>query len=130
MDSVAHADYLCAVLNSTVVMETIKETMPKGLMGERHIHRRPFEVCEIPLFDPQLELHREIAALGETCRKKASKVAEKMAGSLGRVRQEMRLYLAPEIQRINHLVGRLLKGQKARPKKSSVIPPLGQLPLF
>jgi len=53
-----------------------------------------------------------------------------MAGSLGRVRQEMRLYLAPEIQQINHLVGRLLKGQKARPRKSSVIPPLGQLPLF
>jgi len=130
MDSVAHADYLCAVLNSTVVMEAVKETMPRGSWGERHIHRRAFEVCEIPLFDPQSELHREITVLGETCRKKASKVAEKMAGSLGRVRQEMRLYLAPEIQQINHLVGRLLKGQKARPRKSSVIPPLGQLPLF
>jgi hypothetical protein len=130
LESQPHADYLTAVLNSEQVMEAIKATMPKGLMGERDIHRRPFEVCEIPLFDPQLELHREIAVLGEACRKKASKVAEKMAGSLGRVRQEMRLYLAPEIQRINHLVGRLLKGQKARPKKSSVIPPLGQLPLF
>jgi len=130
LDSQPHADYLTAVLNSEQVMEAIKATMPKGLMGERDIHRRPFEVCEIPLFDPQLELHREITVLGETCRKKASKVAEKMAGSLGRVRQEMRLYLAPEIQQINHLVGRLLKGQKARPRKSSVIPPLGQLPLF
>lgn len=130
LDSQPHADYLTAVLNSEPVMEAIKATMPRGQMGPRDIHRRAFEVCEIPLFDPQLELHQEIAVLGEACRKKASKVAEKLVGLVGRVRQEMRLYLDPEIKQINHLVSRLLKGQKARPKKSSVIPPLGQLPLF
>jgi hypothetical protein len=130
LDSRDHADYLCAVLNSEKVMEAVKATMPRGLMGERDIHRRPFEVCEIPRFDPNIKLHLDIAALGEKCRKKAAKVAEKMTGRLGRVRQDMRLYLDLEIGEINRLVAHLLKQQSARPKKRSLIPPPSELSLF
>jgi hypothetical protein len=116
-DSLGHADYLCAILNSEPVMEAIKETMPKGLMGERDIHRRPFEVCEIPLFDPKNELHQRIATLGEICRKKAEKIAPKIEGPVGKARQTMRAYLAEEIHEINRLVAELLKSSSGKPQK-------------
>src|SRR5207249_9604361 len=41
------AHYLVGVLNSSVVNEAIKPFQSQGLMGERDIHRRPFEVCNI-----------------------------------------------------------------------------------
>jgi hypothetical protein len=44
----------------TIVNEAIKPFQPQGLMGERDIHRRPFEVCNIPLFDAANELHLKI----------------------------------------------------------------------
>lgn len=108
-DSLSHADYLCAILNSENVMEAIKETMSKGLMGERDIHRRPFEVCEIPLFNCKNDLHNQIATLGEICRLKAAKVAGSMEGRIGRARLEMREYLAAELHELDKLVARLLK---------------------
>jgi hypothetical protein len=55
------ANYLVGVLNTPIVNEAIKPFQPPGLMGERDIHRRPFEACDIPLFDSKNELHRQIA---------------------------------------------------------------------
>jgi hypothetical protein len=113
--SLVHADYLCAVLNSSIVMEAIKETMPRGLLGERHIHRRPFEACKIPPFDPENALHLQIAALGEACRKKADVLAPKIEGQVGRARLAMRAALAAELHEINKLAAILLH-DGARPK--------------
>lgn len=111
-------------------MEAIKETMPKGLMGERDIHRRPFEVCEIPLFNPQNELHQQIAKLGEVCRQKATKIAEKSEGQVGRARTDMRAWLGDELFQINKLVLRLLKEGDKRPKKKQTIYDDDELKLF
>jgi hypothetical protein len=86
-------------------------------MGERHIHRRPFEVCEIPLFDPKNELHQRIVTLGEICRKKAEPIAPRIEGPVGKARQTMRAYLADEIHEINKLVAELLKSSSAKPQK-------------
>jgi len=130
LDSLDHADYLCAVLNSESVMEAIKETMPKGLMGERDIHRRPFEVCEIPLYDPKNELHQRIATIGEICRKKAEKAAEKLEGPIGQARKSLRALFGDEIFELNKLVVRLLKEGDKQPKKRWVVKDDDELTLF
>ena len=62
------AHYLVGVLNTPFLNEAIKPFQPQGLMGERHIHRRPFEACNIPLFDPENALHREIAKVSAAAR--------------------------------------------------------------
>ena len=49
------AAFLVGILNSSAVNEAIKPYQPEGLMGERDIHRRPFEACAIPLFDANCE---------------------------------------------------------------------------
>lgn len=121
LDTLAHADYLCAILNSENVMEAIKETMTKGLLGERDITRRPFEVCEIPLFNSQNDLHNQIATLGEICRLKAAKVAGSMEGAIGRARLEMREYLAVELHELNNLVTRLLKEPPDKKKRATFV---------
>jgi hypothetical protein len=113
-DSLAHADYLCSVLNSETVMEAIKETMTKGLMGERDIHRRPFEACAIPLFDPKNDLHQSLATLGEICRKKSAHLAPKIGGALGKARSTMRALLAEELHEIDKLTAKLLEGNHGR----------------
>ncbi|MBI1785150.1 hypothetical protein HYR69_08395, partial [Candidatus Sumerlaeota bacterium] len=131
LNSEQHADYLCAALNAEPVMEAIKETMPRGLMGERDIHRRPFEACHIPQFDPSVGLHQQIAALGMVCRKKAEKVAEKMEGPIGRARLEMRAYLEDELKQLDPLVAELIQykgAAKPKPKKRSSKP--GELMLL
>src|SRR4051794_19617639 len=53
--------YLVGILNTDFINEAIKPLQPQGLMGERDIHRRPFEACDIPSFDEKNKLHRQIA---------------------------------------------------------------------
>ncbi|HEX8729547.1 MAG TPA: N-6 DNA methylase, partial [Ktedonobacterales bacterium] len=43
--SLAEARYLCALLNAGCVNLAIKPSQTAGTFGERHVHRRPFEVC-------------------------------------------------------------------------------------
>ncbi len=56
-DDPDEAHYLCAMLNAPMVDEFIKPFQTKGAFGaqkgkgERHIHRRPFEVLPIPQFN-------------------------------------------------------------------------------
>lgn len=59
------AHYLSALLNAPCVNGAIKSHQTRGLFGERHIHRRPFEVCPLPQFDPNNPDHQQLAALSE-----------------------------------------------------------------
>jgi hypothetical protein len=61
MSSAEECGYVCAVLNSSAVQGRIRDALSKGLFGERNIHRAPFRVA-FPEYDPDLELHQEIAA--------------------------------------------------------------------
>jgi hypothetical protein len=113
------AHYLCAVLNAPCVDEHIKPFQTKGAFGaqsgkgERHIHRRPFEVLSIPLFSRRDKRHQRLAELSRVCHKK---VAQFVAGAdeetlkqpIGRLRQQVRKMLANELSQINHLVKELL----------------------
>ena len=67
------AHYLCAILNAPSVDAAIKPYQTKGLFGaqkgkgERHIHRRPFEVLEIPRYDKANAQHQELAGISRQC---------------------------------------------------------------
>jgi hypothetical protein len=107
------AHYLCAVLNAPCVDDAIKPFQTKGLLGERNIHRAPFEVLPIPLFSRRDERHQRLAELSRVCHEK---VAQFVAGAdektltqpIGRLRQQVREMLANELSHINRLVTELL----------------------
>lgn len=103
--------FLSAILNSTVVNNIIKEYQPQGLFGARHIHRRPFEACPIPLFNEQDKAHLKLFELGREARIIAYKYAEYLEGPVGRMRTEMRRLLRPQLEKINELVEKIFKEQ-------------------
>src|SRR5208282_5510917 len=110
-DTEDHALYLVGVLNSTIVNEAIKPYQSQGLMGERDIHRRPFEVCSIPLFDPQDTLHQKIVQVARDAREKMLKWKSGIEGNAAQAREAARQIVHPEISQLDDLVSELLKGQ-------------------
>jgi len=119
-------NYLVSVLNSDVVNMLIKDFQPQGLFGERHIHRRPFEVCAIPRFDSKNPIHAQLAKLGRECREEMDQYVDKLEGRVGKLRQEVRSILKTQITKINRLVKQLLAeegqnlSQLSRKKKKIV----------
>ena len=111
-DTEEHALYLVGVLNSHMVNEAIKPYQSQGLKGERDIHRRPFEVCPIPLFDPNNSLHRKIAAVASDAREEVLKWRVKIEGNAAQARQAARKLLQPELGKLNELVAELLGNER------------------
>jgi methylase of polypeptide subunit release factors len=113
--------YLVGILNSAIVNEIIKPYQPQGLMGERHIHRRPFEYCPIPLFDPANETHQQIAVLARQAREELLPIVRKMTAPVATARAEARRLVAGKLDQINKLVKRLFADAKftAPTKKTS-----------
>ena len=107
------AHYLCAILNSPYVNESIKKHQSQGLWGHRDIHRTPFEACAIPIFDSANPDHLELARLsGEAHAKieemKGMEENRLLNGGPGRARGRAREILADEINAIDILARRLL----------------------
>jgi hypothetical protein len=115
------AHFLCAVLNAPLVDRAIKPYQTKGAFGaqrgkgERHIHRRPFEVLPIPRYNRADANHRKLARLSMRCHEK---VAEFLANAderqvmapIGRLRNELRAeWLRAELAEIDGLVADILK---------------------
>ncbi len=111
-DSEEHALYLVGVLNSAIVNDAIKPYQSQGLQGERDIHRRPFEVCPIPLFDPKRRLHRQIAEVAREGRVKILKWRSKIGGRAAQARQAARRVLQAELDQLDTLVAELLNGHE------------------
>jgi hypothetical protein len=122
-DTEDHALYLVGVLNSTIVNEAIKPYQSQGLMGERDIHRRPFEVCSIPLFDRQDTLHQKIVQVARDAREKMLKWKSKIEGNAAQAREAARQIVRPEINQLDELVRELLKGQVLASKSSRSVSP-------
>jgi hypothetical protein len=104
------AHYLVGVLNSSIVNEAIKPFQSQGLMGERDIHRRPFEVCNIPLFDPKNDLHQSIAETARDARKELLQVVPKMQTPVATARADARRIVANQLHKLDKLVVKLLNG--------------------
>jgi hypothetical protein len=113
------AHYLVGILNSPYVNKAIKPFQPQGLLGERDIHRRPFEVCNIPLFDPTNELHREIAKLSASARAKLLNIVPKMELPVAQARAKAREFVTGEVYRLDELTRSLLNAAPIQPRKTT-----------
>lgn len=102
------AAFLVGILNSSAVNEAIKPYQPEGLMGERDIHRRPFEACAIPLFDAKNKLHRDIAKVAGEARAELLKIVPKMQTPVATARADARRIVAGKIKKLDELVIKLL----------------------
>jgi hypothetical protein len=113
--------YLVGILNTQFVNEAIKPLQPQGLMGERDIHRRPFEACNIPLFDSANELHRQIAQISAAARAEILPFAAKLPTPVSQARKFARERVAGKLARLNDLTSKLLNSapRSTRKQKSS-----------
>jgi len=104
------AHYLAALLNAPCVDLAVKPFQTRGAFGERHFHRRPFEVLRsaIPLFDPEDERHRRLAELSRQCHQRMAGMELSQSRSIGRLRQEVREALRDELEEIDRLARELL----------------------
>lgn len=117
------AHYLVGILNTPFVNEAIKPLQPQGLMGERDIHRRPFEACDIPLFDPKNKLHQQIAKISASARSELLPIVPKMQTPVGTARGDARRIVQGKLNQLNGLVIKLLNGQPThypKPKNQSM----------
>lgn len=120
------AHYLVGILNTAYVNEAIKPLQPQGLMGERDIHRRPFEACAIPLFVPSNKLHQQIANVSAEARGQLLSIVPKMQTPVATARAEARLIARGKLNKLDELVRKLL----AHPAPETVYPPHETEPLI
>jgi hypothetical protein len=90
----------------------IKEFQPQGLFGERDIHRRPFEVCSIPVFDSRNPCHQQLAKLARQCAKIVAKSELTLTGTLARRRAVARGLVSEQIAEIDDLTKAVLSESK------------------
>ena len=112
-DTLEEAHYLCALLNTPYVNESIKGHQSEGLWGARDIHRTPFEACAIPIFEPNNPDHLELARLSMTAHEKIVEMKgmeenRLLNGGPGRARGRAREILAEEISAIDKIARRVI----------------------
>ena len=105
------AQYLVAILNSTIVNLAIKPFQSNGLMGQRHIHKKLLDL-PIPRYDPEKGIHRDLSQLGTDAHRQATRFANDpvfpTATSLARQRGFIRTALGGLLTEIDILVKVLL----------------------
>jgi SAM-dependent methyltransferase len=109
--------YLVGLLNTAFVNDSIKPLQPEGLMGARDIHRRPFEACNIPLFDPKNDLHQQIAQISAAARAELLSVVPKMQTPVATARADARRLVQGKLNHLDELTRRLLGSCATTPKK-------------
>ncbi len=114
-DTEDHALYLVGVLNTSVVNDAIKPWQTQGIKGERDIARRPFEVCPIPIFDPQNNLHSQIVEIAREARKKMLEWRLRIEGSTTLARRTAKRVIQPELDKLDKLVRELLNDHRLGP---------------
>jgi hypothetical protein len=108
VSSADEADYLTAVLNSSVSNRAIKPFQAMGMLGERHIHKKLLDL-PIPRFQPEDIRHAALARLGREARERARTPAgtANPGNSLARRRARMRDRLRSELSEIDRIVKQL-----------------------
>ena len=100
------AHYLCAILNSNVMNEAIKDLQPKGLYGEREIGRRPF-MFNIPKFKEEDSLHMRLAELSKICHSKVTSLPLRGRKSAS-ARKEATKMVKKELEEIDDIVPKII----------------------
>jgi hypothetical protein len=113
------------MLNAPLVDAAIKPYQTKGAFGaqhgggERHIHRRPFEVLPIPRFKRSDRRHRKLAKLSQDCHEKIARFLADAderwrTAPIGQLRTELRKeHLRNELNEIDSLVADVLNGAES-----------------
>jgi molybdopterin-guanine dinucleotide biosynthesis protein A len=101
------AHYLCALLNAPCVDEAIKIYQTRGLFGERHVTRAPFEACTILPFDTADPDHRELARLSRAAHAIIADVRPQ--GGVVQARRLAREAVAGPIAAIDAIARRILR---------------------
>jgi hypothetical protein len=112
--SLDEAHYLCALLNAPCVNNAIKPHQPRGLGGERDIHRRAFEACTIPLFDLDDPDHQELASLSWEAHQRIDELKQMehekiLRGYITTARKAAREATKEQISAIDEIARRILK---------------------
>lgn len=118
-DDQREALYLEAVFNSRVTDTIIKPMQARGLWGARHIIKKPLEIG-IPRFDPNNQVHKELATLAQDCAATACGIRDEFVEErgtridslspqvVGQLRSKIREALATELDKIDSLVCKIL----------------------
>ena len=101
------AHFLSALLNAPCVDTAIKAHQTRGLFGPRDIHRRPFEVCPIPQYEPGNEDHRRLAELSQQAHGIVGGL-DLRAGGVVAARKQARQAARAQIAEIDAIAQRLL----------------------
>jgi hypothetical protein len=101
--------YLSAVLNSETVNEVIKPFQSKGLLGERHVHKKVLDV-PFPGFNKEDTKHKELVRLGRLAQIDAKKAMKLSAfpSSTADQRGFIRKHLAESLEKIDDVVKALI----------------------
>jgi len=107
--------YVCGMLNSQVINREIKGHQPSGKFGEQHVHKLPLSL--IPRFNAQDEKHRQFSEESQRVAKVASELSQRdsrfldVSRSLSSRRRMFVRALQPELQDLNKLAEKILKGE-------------------
>lgn len=107
VSSTAEGHYLVGVLNAPILTELVRPLMSYG-KDERHIDKNVWRL-PIPAFDPDSDLHREIAALSENLAERIAQMSFATTNFVT-IRKKLREHLAtsPEGRQLNELVADLV----------------------
>ena len=103
--------YLCSVLNSDIINTIVKPFQSRGLLGERHLHKKVLEI-PIPQFDRKDPIHSRLAALGKECTAKVRGFSQsgELKGTLAAKRAKVRNLLSVEMKEMSRHVRKILDG--------------------
>jgi hypothetical protein len=108
------AFYLTAILNSASPNEQMKDFQAKGLFGARHVHKKILDIF-YPKYDETNKTHKLLADLCKIAHQKSSAYIknnppkkELSAVKLGKLRSDIKKYLAVERKEIDELVKKII----------------------
>ncbi len=109
------ANYLTAILNSSIPNAMMKDFQTKGLFGARDVHKKILDIF-FPKYDSANELHKQLATLGKAAHEQTEKFLrdnppqqELSPLHLGRLRMAIKNHLSKEMKEIDTLVKKLMR---------------------
>jgi hypothetical protein len=109
------ANYLVAVLNSTLPNLMMKDFQSRGLFGARDVHKKILDIY-FPKYNAKDKTHAKLAGLSHELHRKAAQFLaenppqqELTPMHLGRLRLAIKKHLAEGLKTIDELVGKLIK---------------------
>ncbi|RJP68323.1 MAG: SAM-dependent DNA methyltransferase [Ignavibacteriales bacterium] len=113
-NSKLEANYLVAILNSSIPNKLMKDFQSKGLFGARDVHKKILDIY-FPKFDENNAEHIKLAELSKLAHEKAEQYLkdnpprqELSAIHLGRLRVEIKKHLKEEMKEIDKIVKKII----------------------